>query len=323
MKDLEMFNFPRLRAGLYPLYRIYMKIIGVPLHLPYHKEGQAASDLIREALSGPEPCMVCRFGSLELQVMVAYLNRTEINGWLRKIPCVFRGEPLNYNLVLKQRFQYIAGFFPAEDSYMERFARRMIEDSKQIDIVGVWRAEQYRIAKFFPQAGNVPLDALEPYRYDPPWSAALKGKKVLVVHPFAGTIKSQYARREKLFEDENVLPDFELQTLKAVQSAAGKNVEYDNWFDALDYMCDEIDKLDFDIALIGAGAYGFSLAAHIKRSGRKAVHMGGVSQMLFGIRGKRWDNIDYYRKFFNEYWTRPSREETPEDKTRVEGGSYW
>ena len=323
MNNLMLLNFPKFRAGLYPLYKIYMKMIGVPLHLPYHKQGQEASDLIRDALLAPDPCMVCRFGSLELQVMVAHLNRAGANGIVKKIQCVFRGEPLDYNLVLKNRFHYMAGFFPAEDVFMERFAQLMIEDSKQIDIVGVWRAEQHRIAKFFPQAGNVPFEALEPYKYNPPWSQALEGKKVLVVHPFAETVKSQYGRREKLFEDKNVLPDFELQTLKAVQSAAGKKVEYANWFEALDYMCDEIDRLDFDIALIGAGAYGFPLAAHVKRTGKKAVHMGGVSQLLFGIKGSRWDNVDYYKNLYNEYWVRPSRGETPADLTKIEGGSYW
>lgn len=49
-------------------------------------------------------------------------------------------------------------------------------------------------------------------------------------------------------------------------------------------MKDEIDKRDYDIALIGCGAYGFPLAAHIKRSGKKAVHLGGALQLLFGIK---------------------------------------
>lgn len=49
-------------------------------------------------------------------------------------------------------------------------------------------------------------------------------------------------------------------------------------------MKDEIDKQDYDIALIGCGAYGFPLAAHIKRSGKKAIHLGGALQLLFGIK---------------------------------------
>ncbi|MDD5727309.1 MAG: hypothetical protein PHV59_01980 [Victivallales bacterium] len=323
MNNLISLNIPGLRRWLYPAYKLYLKMLGVPLHLPYHREGQEASDLIRNALLSPEPCMVCRFGSLELQVMVAYLNLTELKGFFRKIPCVFRGEPLSFNRILKERFHNIAGFFPVEDDYLKRFAELMIDDSKQIDIVGVWRPEQARIAKFFPQAKNIPLAPFEAYRFAPPWTEALRGKKVLVIHPFAETIKAQYAKRELLFENPGVLPEFELKTLKAVQSAAGNPVSYATWFDALDYMCGEINKIDFEIALIGAGAYGFPLAAHVKRLGKKAVHMGGVSQLLFGIKGNRWDNSEYYRNLYNEHWIRPSPDETPANCTKVEGGSYW
>lgn len=52
----------------------------------------------------------------------------------------------------------------------------------------------------------------------------IKREKVLVVHPFVDTIESQYARRELLFEDTNILPSFELKTLRAVQSNAGNDV---------------------------------------------------------------------------------------------------
>jgi len=323
MSNILSMNFPKLRAKLYPLYKMYMKIIGVPLHLPYHKEGQEASDLIKESLLSDKPCMICRFGSLELQVMVAYLNKTETKNPFKKLACFFRGEPLNYNFVLKNRFRSIAGFFPAEDKYMDKFSKLMIEDSKCIDMVGVWRTEQNRIAKFFTQATNISIMDIEPFLFNHPWSEALKGKKVLVIHPFVKTIERQYAKRKFIFENPNVLPDFELKTLQAVQSAADSKVEYKTWFDALDYMCDEIYKIDFDIALIGAGAYGFPLAAHVKRIGKKAVHMGGVSQLLFGIKGNRWDSQEYYKNLYNENWTRPAQSETPENCTKVEGGSYW
>lgn len=43
--------------------------------------------------------------------------------------------------------------------------------------------------------------------------------------------------------------------------------------------------------------------------GKKAIHMGGATQMLFGIKGKRWE--DEYGEFMNEHWIRPSKEETP------------
>jgi hypothetical protein len=40
----------------------------------------------------------------------------------------------------------------------------------------------------------------------------------------------------------------------------------------------DIDCLEFDVALIGAGAYGLPLAACVKRLGKKAIHMGGVTK---------------------------------------------
>ena len=98
------------------------------------------------------------------------------------------------------------------------------------------------------------------------------------MHPFSETIESQYKnKKKKLFKNSEVLPEFaSLQTIKAVQSIAGNPVGFDTWFDALDWMKSEIDKKDFDIALLGCGAYALPLAAHIKRMGKKVVHMGGV-----------------------------------------------
>lgn len=55
----------------------------------------------------------------------------------------------------------------------------------------------------------------------------------------------------------------------------------------------------------------FPLAAHVKRTGKKAIHLGGGLQLLFGIRGKRWDMRDEYKSLMNEYWIRPSEDETP------------
>lgn len=61
-------------------------------------------------------------------------------------------------------------------------------------------------------------------------------------------------------------------------------------------MQDEISKEDYDICLIGCGAYGFSLAAYVKRCGKQAIHMGGALQLLFGIKGKDGmtkDNLNF------------------------------
>jgi hypothetical protein len=45
--------------------------------------------------------------------------------------------------------------------------------------------------------------------------------------------------------------------------------------------------IDFDIAIIGCGAYSFPLAANVKRIGKNSVHLGGASQLLFGFSWKK------------------------------------
>ena len=106
--------------------------------------------------------------------------------------------------------------------------------------------------------------------------------------------------------------------VNAVNSIGGGS-DYSSWFDALEAMKDEIDRKDFDIALLGCGAYGFPLAAHIKRIGKKAIHMGGSLQLLFGIYGKRWENYPY----INDAWIRPRVVDRPKGFENVEKGCYW
>ena len=47
----------------------------------------------------------------------------------------------------------------------------------------------------------------------------------------------------------------------------------------------------------------------------------GALQLLFGIRGKRWDDHPIISKLYNDAWVRP--EEGLAHKEKVEGGSYW
>ena len=210
----------------------------------------------------------------------------------------------------------------------------MLEDSKQLDVLGSWLDGEMKLRHLFPEASLVMLPYLEPFHSSNPWSRWLKGKHVLVIHPFAHSIISQYGKRESLFKAPDVLPEFKsLRVIKAVQSLGGNSNGFDNWFEALDWMKSEMDKAYYDIALIGCGAYGFPLAAHAKRTGHQAIHMGGALQLMFGIKGKRWEGPgqpaywkmapDSYKKLFNEYWVNPSVDERPRTADSVEDSPYW
>lgn len=239
-----------------------------------------------------------------------------------------------FDLAIKEKYENAsrelhlnAGFFSdkSEKRGEREFSQLMKECMGKMDFLGIWNIpfEHYYLNKIKKDVSLTYLRYLEPWFSEYPWTKALKGKSVLVIHPYAETIEKQYAKREKLFCAPDILPEFQLHTLKAVQSMGGECETFDTWFDALDWMTEEALKIDFDVALIGCGAYGMPLATRIKDAGRKAIHMGGVLQILFGIRGKRWDTDPVVSKLYNDSWIRPDDKDKPKVADEVEGGCYW
>ena len=225
-----------------------------------------------------------------------------------------------------KRIMNLSGFFPEDKEQLYTFTDLYMKCSKDVDLLGVWNIvmQSYLADEVTKEAKLAELRMFEPYYFDNPWTKALKGKKVLVIHPFAETIEIQYKKRETLFENKDILPEFELRTVKAVQTLAGeKDSRFNTWFEALDYMYKEAMSEDFDIALIGCGAYGFPLATKIKRAGKQAVHIGGSLQILFGIKGKRWDDHEVIGKLYNDAWVRPGESETISKTETVENSCYW
>jgi hypothetical protein len=218
-----------------------------------------------------------------------------------------------------------AGFFSISESSILRFSELMLKDMEQLDILGSWRPEELLLRRHLRNVKNIDLTALEPYLSTQPWSQLLVGKRVLVVHPFARTIEEQYhSKRSLLFKDKRVLPAFKsLVAIKAVQTIGGQKSEFSDWFEALQSMKDDIDRHEYDVAIIGCGAYGFPLAAHVKRAGKQAIHLGGATQILFGIKGRRWDNHREIGPMYNDHWVRPALEDVPQQANMIEGGCYW
>ena len=248
-----------------------------PNGLPCDYTGQAASDFIRKKLSENQPCMVARFGTLELETIAAYsiMAKTANRSFLWKSTQYLLGNIPMFVIDdrLREMIKNNAGFYPNTDEYIEAFVHRMIEDMKNVDIFGS-RArlglEESAVIKFLPQPTIIPIGDLSPHYHVNPWSQILEEKTVLVIHPFTQTITEQYKKRKLLFKNAEVLPEFELKTFKAVQSMGGGNdTEFKTWFDALDWMCEQINKIEFDIAIIGAGAYGFLFGFICQKDGKK------------------------------------------------------
>ena len=237
-----------------------------------------ANAYISKLIMNEAPFMVCRFGGTEMKT---------INSYMEKQHFPYRDRRKYY----VDQLCKLSGFFPNDMILGEKFVELMLQDSAEIDLCGIWNLpmEDFVLERYAPNANITHLGNLEPWNLDSssikPWTSSLKGKKILVIHPFAETINSQYYNwREHLFErkfaSDDILPEFELITLKAVQTInySEECGDFADWFAALNYMIEKCKNIDFDIAIIGCGAYGFPLAAAIKRMGRGAVHLGGATQ---------------------------------------------
>ncbi len=219
-----------------------------------------------------------------------------------------------------------AGIFPVSDGFLGNFAQIYQQALQHVDLLGFWQTEHQAalVSQLTPMPGLCQLSALEPFRQRKPWSAALEGRSVLVVHPFAASIQAQYHRHGSgLFVDARVLPAFDLQVCRPPLTHAPLTDGFRTWTEALERLQDRVLAMSFDVALLGCGAYGLPLAAALRREGRQVIHLGGALQLLFGIRGRRWDDDPQIKRLITSDWIRPSAAETPHAAAGIEGGCYW
>lgn len=211
------------------------------------------------------------------------------------------------------------------DEYQKIF-RRDIADADIFATFPGYLLEDYLSNTYCDSSIVVNAFNITPINAARPWTDALKGKRVLVVSQFADYLMEQYSKRDKLYSGDWMFPEMELIPVKSVWYI-GRNENFESWFDALDYLFNEIMKHDFDIALLSCGPFAINLASMIKRAGKQAIQYAGELQMLFGIRGARWDNNPGFSKYYNDSWIRVSKKEagiTEEESKKMDGGiCYW
>lgn len=302
MRDVFIHRTYALLSGLKKRQRDQPKPV-YPARTLSHRDTNA---YLRLALVAEKPGAVTRPGMTESLILKHVASSPSIP-WLR--------------WVAAQKAKTYSGIFPTSSAFLRQFATRYLADIEKSSALAVLDARQQP----FLATCTAPLlraKSMQPYLHAEPWSAALRHKKVLVIHPFDLSIRKQYEKRKLLFE-QPVLPTFELLTFRPVVTFAGNTSGFQNWFEALDSMITRIRTLDFDVALVGAGAYGLPLCVAIQEMGKMALHSAGATQMMFGIFGERWAHSPLYRRFINEHWVRPLPEERPRLHKLVENGCYW
>jgi hypothetical protein len=134
-----------------------------------------------------------------------------------------------------------------------------------------------------------------------------EGKRVLIVSPFSRSVQAQLEVKDKLIRDYT----FPVAEYLTYTSPITYNNHLDvmkgtipsrtsNWLDEVDLMSEELENLDFDIALLSCGSYATPLGVSIMRSGRRALYLGGMLNVVFNLYGARYDIPEYNSKLVLE-----------------------
>jgi hypothetical protein len=259
---------------------------------------RASHQWISDVIAAGRPAAIGMLGRHECGILSAHLG-------LRRFYKYTWAAPAYSEADLAQ-----TGVFPATDESYWRFAELMLERLRQLDGCALNRhvGESQILATRCAQARRLEHRSLEPYLSNAPWSAQLAGKRVLVIHPFEASFRSQYLRRTELWPTcPEVLPVFDLEIARAPIGFFRNG--FNDWFAMLRWFEERIEAIyrrsRFDVALIGCGVSSLPLAAFVKKLGAIGIHLGDATAVLFGIREGATSKNPALARFVNDAWIDP------------------
>jgi len=276
-----------------------------------------------------------KIGTSELNALMFYLQREKQN----KSP---------YPQYIIREMTENAGFWsPNQTSIhdsLDLWAQDILEALSNLDAVVSWspsaKTQELQILnQYSPNAKKIVLRALEPY-YTPEYQYTTKMTKgpIAVVSPFAESIKKQWSIIHEVFPPIGLAGQMwpQNQTLIPIRAPYGPAMTQANlslsWsidilnegpLQAIQYLADQVSQSGAKYALVGIGALSLLLVHELKKRHIVAIHTGGGTQIMFGIKGNRWQNHSVISNFFNPSWTKPSQNEIPSEAQKVERSCYW
>jgi hypothetical protein len=229
---------------------------------------------------------------------------------------------------LRHEVEDIAGLYPYNKDAVNIFVENMVEALRLVDLIPKWNRvipqfEDYIFTQYCGNAYKTLLHHLEPYLFDRPWTQHLENKKILVFSPFADSITRNYQNFDKIWNGK-ITANFKLKTYKyPFALKISPDSEYATSNDVYEKYLNILRNEDFDVGIFGTGYTSLLFAAECKRLGKSGIHLGGPTQILFGIKGNRWKEMINFQELFNSNWTEPQDDEKPEKYNIVEGGCYW
>jgi len=271
------------------------------------------------------PFFIGRNGSTELEVLNYY----------------FRTKYKNLPQQLCNRLELYSGIFPATPESVNRWIETYLQSLNSVDAIAEgWyeplkEFEKNLLDTIIPKRESLFLRNIEPYYFpkEMRWSQYLEDKRVGIINPFSELCETQTYMAKAIWGDSNsqsLLPPnatwIPIRTYFP-PNIAGENIEmawqYNNWEEAVESLVQKSISEQIEVALIGCGAIGMILGARLKALGISVIVMGGALQILFGIKGKRWEKHSVISKFFNDAWIYVSDDLKPTGAYKIENACYW
>ncbi len=233
------------------------------------------------------------------------------------------------------------GIFPAKPDFYLKYNKFYIEQVRNLDSLGIfyypWELEMIRYyqlnCKIIYYPDQFPhktwIDEFYPLGEETCYLEFFKNKKLLLISPFAQLLRERAT--QYIFEgiwSKVGLKWFSPQKVDALEFPYGFSREtqekYPTVRDLFEEIVAEIDKKDFDIALVSAAGLAIPIVSYIKSIGKIGIDLGGHQQILFGVIGKRWrDRQRWKEQLFNEYWIDMPAKYRPKETDVCDRGAYW
>tara|TARA_Y100000816_G_C26103842_1_gene585853 strand:- start:2562 stop:3428 length:867 start_codon:yes stop_codon:yes gene_type:complete len=285
----------------------------VPDNIPNINE---SNEIIKKYIKNDKPFTIVR-APAETIIALKYKQSGNISNQDIKILSEFGGIYAN-NITLIKNFLDIYLDATKNGDILSCFTMyQHVENQKYL-------SEKYNLQKIFSRSIEPWYACMENVK---PWTLDLYDKKVLIISPFTDSFQKQIKNNFKIFKDKEIFhSEQKFHFYKCYQTSAGNHI-HSSWLETFTIMCNDIKKLDFDIAMLGCGGYGLPLCDYIKRKlNKSAIYIGGGLQLMFGVMGKRWENREDWKQIIAENkcnFIRPSGDEIIKSKHLLEGGCYW
>jgi hypothetical protein len=291
---------------------------------------------LSQKVAAETPFTAGKLGTAECDVIAFYLSHRQAAEKTPYPPQILRNIFLN------------AGLFPATEATADAYASYMATMVlPRMDGIAEWNPcsplnESAILNHYAPSSVRFPARSLEPYyatATENRWTLVATGNTeskppIAVVSPFAESIAAQWGRQDSVWSTgpRIWIEGAKLATVRAGYSpmlaghgsgAWPRAVQEGGWTAAIRWMADRVEASGAKLAIVGCGALSLPLCVALKSRGIAAIHTGGATQILFGIKGGRWETHSVISTFFNDAWIRPAAAEIPAHAAHVEGACYW